>query len=105
MIVLQHLNPEAQTTFISEVYRALPLKCDFTTEQDKLMQQQYIPRCLSLQSALGFKNYFSPRTLSASLCWWILHIRHACIVFTSFLKYKAQKENEPHDLGMSSSIH
>ncbi|KKA16860.1 hypothetical protein T310_9474, partial [Rasamsonia emersonii CBS 393.64] len=98
MILLRQLTPDAQNAFINEVYRALPINCNFTVEQDKLMNHPYIPRCLSLQAALGFKNYHTPRSLPSSVSWAILHLRHASVLFAYFFQYnKGPKETEPHD--------
>ncbi|KAJ5244152.1 Mediator complex subunit Med16 [Penicillium chrysogenum] len=67
MVACGQLSPEARTTFISEVYRALPVNCNFTAEQDKLMSHPYIPRCLSLQAGLGFKGRLQRRNLSSAV--------------------------------------
>lgn len=64
------------------------------------MNHPYIPRCLSLQAALGFKNYHTPRSLPSSVSWAILHLRHASVLFAYFFQYnKGPKETEPHDPG------
>lgn len=91
---------DAQSVFVSEVYRALPINCNFTVEHDKLMQHPFIPRCLSVQAALGFKEYSKPRTLPAAVPWSILHLRHASVLFAYFFQYnKGAREAEPHDPG------
>ncbi|KAH8697294.1 putative RNA polymerase II mediator complex subunit Sin4 [Talaromyces proteolyticus] len=97
-ILIRNLSPDAQNAFINEVYRALPISCNFTTEQEKLMQHQYIPRCLSVQAALGFQNHFAPRNLPSSVAWAILNLRHTSVLFAFFLGYtKTAKEHEPFD--------
>ncbi|KAJ9358238.1 hypothetical protein DTO027B9_2429 [Paecilomyces variotii] len=98
MMLLRQLTPDAQSVFVSEVYRALPINCNFTVEHDKLMQHPFIPRCLSVQAALGFKEYSKPRTLPAAVPWSILHLRHASVLFAYFFQYnKGAREAEPHD--------
>jgi mediator of RNA polymerase II transcription subunit 16 len=90
---------EAQTTFISEVYRALPVNCNFTAEQDKLMSHPYIPRCLSLQAGLGFKGRSRHRNLASAVPWAILQLRHASVLFAYFFQYNKGGQTESHDPG------
>lgn len=69
-------------------------------EQDKPMQHPYVPRCLSLQAALGFQNFQTPRGLPYSVPWAVLHLRHASLLFAFFFQYSKQpKENEILDHG------
>lgn len=82
------------------MYRALPINCNFTVEQDKLMNHLYIPRCLSIQAALGFKECYKPRSLAASVSWAILNLRHASVLFAYFF-HKGARETESHDPGES----
>lgn len=90
---------EAQTTFISEVYRALPVNCNFTAEQDKLMSHPYIPRCLSLQAGLGFKGRLKRRNLSSAVPWASLQLRHSSVLFAYFFQYNKGGQTESHDPG------
>jgi hypothetical protein len=61
----------------------------------------YIPRCLSVQAALGFKDRYSVRTLPSAVSWGILNLRHASMFFMYFLQHgKGSKEAvEPADSG------
>ncbi|KAJ5091848.1 Mediator complex subunit Med16 [Penicillium alfredii] len=97
MVALRQLSPEALTTFIGEVYRALPVNCNFTAEQDKLMSHPYIPRCLSLQAALGFKGRLKRRSLASAVPWASLQLRHASVLFAFFFQYNKGGQNEAHD--------
>ncbi|KAJ5329439.1 Mediator complex subunit Med16 [Penicillium brevicompactum] len=97
MVALRQLSPEAQTSFISEVYRALPVNCNFTAEQDKLMSHPYIPRCLSLQAALGFGGRLKQRNLASSVPWAILQLRHASVLYAYFFQYNKVGQTESHD--------
>lgn len=90
---------DAQLMFINEVYRALPINCNFTVEQDKLMNHTYIPRCLSVQAALGFKDKYKPRSFASTTPWVILHLRHASLLFACLLQYNKAPQLEPHDPG------
>jgi mediator of RNA polymerase II transcription subunit 16 len=90
---------EAQTTFIGEVYRALPVNCNFTTEQEKLMSHPYIPRCLSLQAALAFVGRLHRRPLASAVPWAILQLRHASVLFAYFFQYNKGGQSEAHDPG------
>lgn len=93
---------EARMTFVNEIYRALPVNCNFTEEQDKLMNLAYVPRCLSIQAALGFKGKYTPRSFSSAVPWAILHLRHASILFAFFFQYNKGAQTEPHDPGKCS---
>lgn len=65
------------------------------------MQHPYVPRCLSLQAALGFQNFQTPRGLPYSVPWAILQLRHASLLFAFFFQYSKQpKDNESLDHGM-----
>jgi mediator of RNA polymerase II transcription subunit 16, fungi type len=65
------------------------------------MNHQYIPRCLSIQAALGFNNYYTPRNLTSSVSWAILHLRHASVLYAFFCQYNkgAKDVAEPYDAG------
>lgn len=94
-------SADAQTVFISEVYRALPINCNFSMEQDKSMHHPYVPRCLSFQAALGMKAFQVPRNLPSSVPWAILHLRHAYLLLSFFYSWsRALKENDAPDHGM-----
>ncbi|KAL4916259.1 mediator of RNA polymerase II transcription subunit 16 [Aspergillus aurantiobrunneus] len=97
-ILLRQLSPDAQTVFLNEVYRALSINCNFTTEQDKLMNHPYIPRALSIQAALGFQNKYKARKIAANVPWAILQLRQAAILYPFFFQYnKGVQAHEPHD--------
>jgi mediator of RNA polymerase II transcription subunit 16 len=93
---------DAQTLFINEIYRALSINCNFTTEQDKLMSHPYIPRALSIQAALGFKNKYKARNNAANVPWAILSLRQASILYPFFFQYNKVQATEPHDPGDST---
>ncbi|KAL4976798.1 mediator of RNA polymerase II transcription subunit 16 [Aspergillus desertorum] len=98
LILIRQLSPDAQTAFLNEVYRALSINCNFTTEQDKLMNHPYIPRALSIQAALGFKGKFKARNPASSVPWAIIQLRQAAIIYPSFFQYnKGAQGPEPHD--------
>ncbi|OJK00380.1 hypothetical protein ASPACDRAFT_1868972 [Aspergillus aculeatus ATCC 16872] len=97
LILIRQLSSDAQTSFINEVYRALPINCNFTVEQDKLMNHPYIPRCLSIQAALGNKGKNHQRGFASSVSWFILQLRHASILYPFFFQYNKGIQAEPHD--------
>ncbi|GCB22497.1 mediator of RNA polymerase II transcription subunit 16 [Aspergillus awamori] len=97
LILIQQLSQDAQITFINEVYRALPINCNFTVEQEKLMNHPYIPKCLSIQAALGFADKYKPRSFASSVSWSILQLRHAAILYPFFFQYNKGIQAEPHD--------
>ena len=87
---------DTQKTFITEVYRALAMDVDFTVEQDKLMNNQFVQKCLSMQAVLGFNTRYTPRGLAAAVPWVTLNLRHVSILFAYFLHItKAGKEADP----------
>ncbi|KKK26961.1 mediator of RNA polymerase II transcription subunit 16 [Aspergillus rambellii] len=91
-------DENAQTAFINEVYRALSINCNFTMEQEKLMNHPYIPRALSIQAALGFKSKYKPRNFASVAPWAILQLRQAAILYPFFFQYnKGVQTAEPHD--------
>ncbi|EYE91177.1 mediator of RNA polymerase II transcription subunit 16 [Aspergillus ruber CBS 135680] len=97
MLVMRQLSSEAQTAFLNEIYRALPINCNFTVDQDKLMNHPYIPRCLSLQAALGFRDRYKPRIFTSAVPWAILHLRHGAVLFAYFFQYIKGTQTDPHD--------
>ncbi|KAL3480222.1 mediator of RNA polymerase II transcription subunit 16 [Aspergillus californicus] len=98
LLLMRQLSPDAQTVFINEVYRALSINCNFTTEHDKLMNHPYIPRALSIQAALGFQNKFKARSITSGVPWAILQIRQTAIIYPFFFQYnKGVQAAEPHD--------
>ncbi|KAL5045781.1 mediator of RNA polymerase II transcription subunit 16 [Aspergillus fruticulosus] len=98
LILIRQLSPDAQTAFLNEVYRALSINCNFTTEQDKLMNHPYIPRALSIQAALSFKGKFKARNIASNVPWAIIQLRQAAMIYPSFFQYnKGVQGPEPHD--------
>jgi mediator of RNA polymerase II transcription subunit 16 len=92
---------DAQTSLINEVYRALGVNCNYTQENDKLMSHQYLPKCLSIQAALGFIDKYKLRNFASNVPWTILQLRHASVLYALFLQYlKGGVQAEPPDAGM-----
>lgn len=91
---------DTQKAFITEVYQALPMNVDFMVEQDKLMNNQFIQKCLSMQAVLGFNTRYKPRGLAAAVPWVTLNLRHISILFVYFFHMtKTGKEAESYDPG------
>ncbi|KAI5279273.1 mediator complex subunit, partial [Ascosphaera aggregata] len=45
--------------FVHEVYNALPIIRDINDERNKeILSNPYVPRCLSIQAALGYKSFY-----------------------------------------------
>ena len=99
MVALRQLSSDAQATLINEIFRALPVNCNFTTEQEKLMTHPYIPRCLSLQAALGFKGRLKKRNLASAVPWAILQLRHASVLYAYFFQHNKEGQSEALDPG------
>ncbi|EEP78562.1 predicted protein [Uncinocarpus reesii 1704] len=96
----------ARNGFVTEIYQALSMNTDFTIEQDKLMNNPYIQKCLSMQAALGFNGQFQPRSLTAALSWFILQLRQISILFAYFLHFnKSGSDSECHEPGMVPEHH
>lgn len=99
MVALRQLSSEAQATFVSEVFRALPVNCNYTVEQDKLLNHPYIPRCLSLQAALGYKGRLKRRNITSAVSWATLQLRHASLVFAYYFQNHKGGQGEASDPG------
>lgn len=99
VVALRQLSSEAQATFISEVFRALPVNCNFTVEQEKLMTHPYIPKCLSLQAALGYKGRLKRRNLASAVPWAVIQLRHASVLFAFFFQNNKVGQGDAHDPG------
>lgn len=63
------------------------------------MNHPYIPKCLSIQAALGFADKYKPRSFASSVSWSILQLRHAAILYPFFFQYNKGIQAEPHDPG------
>lgn len=73
---------------------------DFTMDQDKLMSNSYIVKCLSIQAALGFKSTFQRRELTSSVPWIALNLRNFSMMVTYFMQFnRGPKGLESHDAG------
>ncbi|KAF7594100.1 mediator complex subunit [Aspergillus hancockii] len=100
LILKRQLPSDAQISFINEVYRALNVNCNYTQENDKLMSHQYLPKCLSIQAALGFIDKYKSRSFASNVPWTILQLRHASVLYALFLQYlKGGVPAEPPDAG------
>ncbi|KAJ1714501.1 mediator of RNA polymerase II transcription subunit 16 [Aspergillus flavus] len=98
LILKRQASPDAQISFINEVYRALGVNCNYTQENDKLMSHQYLPKCLSVQAALGFIDKYKSRNFASNVPWTILQLRHASVLYALFLQYlKGGVQAEPPD--------
>lgn len=64
------------------------------------MSHQYLPRCLSIQAALGFKDKYKARTFASNVPWTIIQLRHASVLYALFLQSIKGPQNEPPDAGM-----
>jgi mediator of RNA polymerase II transcription subunit 16 len=94
-----------QSVFINEVYKALTINCNFTTEQDKLMNHPYIPRALSIQAALSFTGKYKSRVITSAVPWAILQLRQAAFIYPFFFQYnKGVQAAEPHDPGETTTV-
>ncbi|KAJ5995590.1 Mediator complex subunit Med16 [Penicillium waksmanii] len=97
MVALRQLSAEGQATLITETFRALPVNCNFTVDQEKLMTHPYIPKCLSLQAALGYNGRLKRRSLASSVPWAVIQLRHASVLFAFFFQHTKGSPNEAYD--------
>ncbi|EEH45765.2 uncharacterized protein PADG_01915 [Paracoccidioides brasiliensis Pb18] len=94
-VIIRQLNPDAQMSFVTEVYSILFMSVDFT-EQDKLVNNQSIQKGLSMQAVLGFRSRFQPRALTSAVPWIILNIRQIMLLILTFSHYlKSGRESTP----------
>lgn len=87
--------------FMHGAYRALLVNCDFTQENDKLMGNQYIPRCLSIHAAMGHTNKSKARSFGSNIPWAILQIRQVSVLYALFIQTTKGAQGEPPDPGTS----
>ncbi|KAJ5664605.1 Mediator complex subunit Med16 [Penicillium macrosclerotiorum] len=97
MVALKQLSTEAHAAFISEIYRALPVNCNFSADQEKLMSHPYVPRCLSLQATLGFKGRLQTRRISSAVPWAVLQFRHTAMLCVYFFQNAKGVQGETFD--------
>ncbi|EEQ90336.2 RNA polymerase II Mediator complex subunit Sin4 [Blastomyces dermatitidis ER-3] len=94
-VIVRQLNPDAQRTFVTEVYSILFTSVDFT-EHDKLVNNQSIQKGLSMQAVLGFRSRFQPRAPSSTVSWIILNIRQIMVLLLTVSHYlKNGKDSTP----------
>ena len=68
------------------------------------MSHQYLPKCLSVQAALGFIDKYKSRNFASNVPWTILQLRHASVLYALFLQYlKGGVQAEPPDAGKIST--
>ncbi|PGH30262.1 hypothetical protein GX50_06980 [[Emmonsia] crescens] len=94
-VVVRQLNPDAQRSFVTEVYSILFTSVDFT-EQDKLVNNQSIQKGLSMQAVLGFRSRFQPRAPSSAVPWIILNIRQIMMLVLTFSHYLKSGRDSTH---------
>lgn len=99
MVGLRQLSSDAQATFVSEVFRALPINCNYTTEQEKLLTHPYISRCMSLPAALGNKGRLKRRNVASAVPWTIIQLRHASLLYAYFFQNNKGGQGDAHDSG------
>lgn len=104
IVALRQLPAEAHATFISEVFRALPINCNYTVEQDKLLNHPYIPRCLSLQAALGYKGKLKRRNLASAVPWANVQLRLASALFAYYFQNYKPGQGDTLDPGELTSL-
>lgn len=68
------------------------------------MLLSYIPRCLSLQAALGFRGRLKRRSLASAVPWAILQLRHASVLYAYHFSQTKQGLIEGHDPGRLNQI-
>ncbi|OJD23025.1 hypothetical protein ACJ73_05625 [Blastomyces percursus] len=94
-LIVRQLNPDAQRTFVTEVYSILFMSVDFT-EHDKLVNNHSIQKGLSMQAVLGFRSRFQPRAPSSTVSWIILNIRQIMVLLLTVSHYlKNGKDSTP----------
>ncbi|KAL1954471.1 hypothetical protein VTO42DRAFT_1147 [Malbranchea cinnamomea] len=81
LIAKRQLNSDTLKALVAEAYASLGINLDFTAEQDKLMNNPFIQKCLSLQGALG-SDSSSPhrRSLSSAVPWYTLQLRQLSVL-------------------------
>jgi mediator of RNA polymerase II transcription subunit 16 len=94
VIVHQQLTQDTQNLFISESLRALNLNVDFAADQEKVIRNATIPKCLSVHSALGFKSFNRLRSTPAQVSWITMNLRAFSVLFTYLYHSSTSKSGE-----------
>src|SRR5436305_12620702 len=65
---------------------------DFLSEQnnEKLLRNSSLQRCLSIQNALDFSGELHPRRMSARIAWATLHLKMSSVGFAYFMNNVAR---------------
>ncbi|KAI5302229.1 hypothetical protein KEM56_000899 [Ascosphaera pollenicola] len=80
--------------FIREVYRAMPIIVDINDEKhNQFLSNQFVPKCLGLQAAIGFKSLYEVREPSAIVGWIALNIRQVTIIFSYIFRWFKKGNN------------
>lgn len=68
--------------WLTELSRPLKATCDYSEEShhESLVRNTTIHLCLSIQSSLGFKGEFNPRTFSGKFAWLVLQLRNILVL-------------------------
>jgi mediator of RNA polymerase II transcription subunit 16 len=75
------------------------LNVDFTIDQEKLMNNPYVQKCLSLQAALGSTPSPYHRSPSSAVAWFTIQLRETSILFAYFCYCTKNGEMESYDAG------
>ncbi|MCJ1388619.1 mediator complex subunit [Xylographa bjoerkii] len=69
--------------FLRDLYRTLSVNLDQSTDpqSDKLLRYPMLQRCLSLQAALGNRNYKEPRSVISKVAWVMMNLRMIALTF------------------------
>ena len=72
---------DVEKNLLSEIYRALSLSADFSTDQhnERTTTVPTIQKCLSVQDALGRHGGQQHRSIAAKVAWMTLNLRYVFV--------------------------
>ncbi|CZT50349.1 uncharacterized protein RSE6_11318 [Rhynchosporium secalis] len=80
----RYATPQFTYDWLTELSRIMKVNLDYSeeTHHDVLVRNTTIQLCLSVQSSLGFKGQFKPRTFAGKFSWLVLQLRNIVVLVT-----------------------
>jgi len=85
---------DMQNLFMSESLRALNINVDFSGDQDKILRNATVLKCLSVHAALGFTSFNTLRSLPAQVSWITMNFRSFSVLFTYLYHSSTSRSGE-----------
>ena len=86
------VQSDMQNLFMTESLRALSINVDFSADQEKVLRNATVLKCLSVHAALGFTSFNTLRSLPAQVAWVTMNFRSFSVLFT-YLYHSSTSRN------------